>query len=346
MKEGIYFNLPDDEYRAAPAMNYSSIKALLKSRLYYWVTNPELNPDYEKQEDSEAMLLGRAYHTRILEGEAEFRRLYAPKFISERDDLLVSSTDITARLKELGVKGYSGKRKAELIDMLVEHSPDDASRVLDILVAEYIKQNDGCAFLPLEWIKKIELSAQIIENDAHLSKCFKGGYPEVSIFWHDNELKADMKIRVDYLKTRATNDLKSFSNMNDKPFDTAMIHEVSNRKYFIQAALYLRGVEKAKQLASEGKFYGNVSEKWIEAFCASPAHDFTFIFQEKGIAPCASALTHSHSSLMNDSALMIIRQVMEDWHYCREKFGKAPWMDEREPITAADDDYPLWAWNV
>lgn len=346
MQSGIYFELPEAEYRADPSMNYSGIKNLLKGRLHYWVNNPALNPDYEEQEDSEAMALGRAYHARILEGREAFVARYAPEFDMQGDDVIKSSSDIMARLKDAGVKGYSGKVKAQLVQMLVDECPELAEKCFDYMQARYIAENAGCEFLPVDWIKRIELAAQIIERNPNLSKCFRGGYPEVSIFWHDSELNVDFKIRVDYLKTRATNDLKSFANMSEKPFNTAMLHEIASRKYYLQAALYLRGVDAAKGLAEAGHVFGRVDAAWLDAFIHSPPHDFTFVFQEKGIAPAANSVTHSRASMMNDSALTIIRQVVDDWKYCRDKFGASPWMDEREPVFAADDDYPMWAWNV
>lgn len=64
---GIYYDLSSEEYHADPALSSSGIKTLLKKPLKYWHNSP-LNAN-RKQEDSQAMKVGRAFHTMLLEPE-------------------------------------------------------------------------------------------------------------------------------------------------------------------------------------------------------------------------------------------------------------------------------------
>lgn len=73
---GIYYDLSAEEYHADPALSSSGIKTLLKSPLKYWHSSP-LNPD-RKSEDSQAMKMGRAFHTMLLEPE-KFREEFSIK---------------------------------------------------------------------------------------------------------------------------------------------------------------------------------------------------------------------------------------------------------------------------
>ena len=66
--------MPDAQYRAIQAVNYSGLKLFAESPLHYW--HRYLNPDYEQPSESRALLLGSAIHCRVLEGLAEYSRRY------------------------------------------------------------------------------------------------------------------------------------------------------------------------------------------------------------------------------------------------------------------------------
>jgi exodeoxyribonuclease VIII len=65
MKEGVYKDLNEQEYHLDPALGSTSIKYLLESPLQYWYHSP-FNKG-KKEETSEALKLGRAIHSAILE---------------------------------------------------------------------------------------------------------------------------------------------------------------------------------------------------------------------------------------------------------------------------------------
>lgn len=69
--------MPDPEYRALQAVNYSGLKLFAECPLYYW--ERYLNPDREPETRSPALIIGSATHCRILEGLEE----YAARYIRE-----------------------------------------------------------------------------------------------------------------------------------------------------------------------------------------------------------------------------------------------------------------------
>lgn len=66
--------MPDPEYRALQAVNYSSLKKIADSPLHYW--HEVLNPEREKKEPTPAMVLGSAIHCLCLEGLETFAKQY------------------------------------------------------------------------------------------------------------------------------------------------------------------------------------------------------------------------------------------------------------------------------
>lgn len=65
--QGIYYDLPAEQYHADPALSSSGLKKLMKNPLEYWDSSP-LNPDREP-EDTIALKNGRAFHVMLLEPE-------------------------------------------------------------------------------------------------------------------------------------------------------------------------------------------------------------------------------------------------------------------------------------
>ena len=69
-EDGIYFNLPEAEYHALRRLSASGIKNILISLPTFWAKswmNPEVADSDDK--DTNAQILGRAYHAAIFEPE-------------------------------------------------------------------------------------------------------------------------------------------------------------------------------------------------------------------------------------------------------------------------------------
>lgn len=66
--------MPDPEYRALKAANYSALKLFAECPLYFW--ERYLNPDRAPEVRGPALLIGSGLHCRVLEGMEEYARRY------------------------------------------------------------------------------------------------------------------------------------------------------------------------------------------------------------------------------------------------------------------------------
>lgn len=337
---GIYFGMPDEEYHAIPYLSASHIKNLLVSSMDFW-SRSWMNPWKEEEEESEAKLIGKAYHKRILEGSVAFYDSYVREFfLEDTTDVISGNKAMMKALKDLSVCGYSGKDQDELTDMLLDADPH--AKIYHVMKHEYEVDHSGKIFLTEKLIRKIELSAAMIENHHALKYWFVGGYPEVTVIWDDEELGIRMKCRFDYLKVNAVNDLKTFANMTNRTIERAVYREMADRKYHIPATLYLRGSDAGKILASQGKVFGTVDPEWLEAFIKSPAHVFNFVFQQKGVAPVAVGAIYTREDPVFELGLACVRDGVQRFKSLGEAFGVDPWVDTREPIILNHSQYPAY----
>jgi hypothetical protein len=337
--DGLYFQLDEATYHAIPALSASGIKNLLISNPDFWFRSP-FNPN-RKDENTEARVIGKAFHKRILEGKEAFYDNYAAIFEAPAG-CLRTVDDIKEAITEHGEKP-KGKVKADLIEQVLTLQPN--ASIFDELRADYELLHHGKEFLYGELLDSIEISAAMIEKNPHLSKCFGGGYPEVSVIWTEDGVR--FKARFDYLKTKAVIDLKTFGNFLNKPIDSAIYSAMASGKYHIQAAFYLRAVEKAKQLAKELKYVVTTAcrpdvEDWIKQFRDYAEHDFYFVFQAKGIAPLARGKKFLRGSLWSCGEVAI-DEAIRRYKHCMEKHGPdEPWVDDTAIDEFLDDHFPPW----
>ena len=337
---GLYFGLPEAAYHAHPALSNSGIKSLMISPMDFWARCSWLNPNAE-HEESPFMELGTAYDVRITEGRGAFYGRYAAA-LEPPEDALRTADDLRQALADLGLK--RGGNKPEMIDRLIEANPALAANIWDLMEAEHRERHVGKALLAADQIRRIELAAAMIENHPQLSKAFTGGYPQVSIFWTCEETGCPMKMRADYLKTRAIVDLKTFSNPFGKSVDRAVVSAMANMRYHIQAAVYQEGVEAAKGMirAMNGAaIHGEPEPAWVERFTAANEHAFLFVFQQTGIAPVARGYEMPRG-LIFDCGKIAARQAKEAYLAHLERFGTDPWVDVTDVRAFDDTEFPVY----
>lgn len=280
---GIYFGLEESTYHAVPALSASGIKNLLISPLDFWVASP-FNPDYEDRK-TDAMIAGTAFHRRLLE-PARFAELYAP--VPSKDDYpdaIDGAADLKAECDRLGLKksGTIGDLCARILDA------EPAAQLWPVIRADLLAQSEGRTLLKREVLSDIERAARIVFAHQSAAKALTGGYPEVSIFWTDEETGVPMKARADYLKVRAIVDIKTFSNSLGRPIDAAVAAAVANERHHVQAVVYSAAVAAAKEMLLRDKStaihnLGNdqIPDEWLIQFAACRDHAFTFVFIEQG----------------------------------------------------------------
>lgn len=339
--DGVFFGMDEAQYHAAPALSQSSMKWLLVSPMDFWARS-WMNPDRE-EESSDAMEIGKAYHTRILEGRDRFYSLYAEGvYPNEHPDALRTADDLRDALKARGLKTTGNK--PQLIERLMEADP--AVEVWDRLVEENRERNQGKTLLSWDLIRRIELAAAMIEKHHHLCKAFTGGVPEVSVFWHDDEYGVPLKARIDYLKVAAIVDLKSFANKLNKPIDKAVVQAMSAQRYHMQAAHYDAAVERAREFVAEGRVFGEAPD-WLEDFAKIDMHSrrFLFVFQQTGVAPVARGYVMPRNSVY-EVGRMAVREAIRQFDECWRTYGTDPWVDTADITEFEDESFPVWAMEV
>lgn len=345
--EGLHFGMDEDVYHAIPCLSASGLKLLEKnpSKFWWWSW---MNPDKEDNE-TDARIIGKAFHKRILEGKEAFYQSYARDFSCDRDDLISTSDDIREALRAEKEKNHDLKisfsSKQDGMNKLLKIDPSYASRFFDELKREYEMENLGKAFLSDYIVDRAELSASVIENHPFLKSAFIGGYAEVSCVWYDEKYKQWFKCRYDYLKPSVINDLKTFTRMTNKDIERYLPDVITKYGYNIQATHYLESMLYAKKFAKDGKVFGDVDSDWLEAFASRPCDQFRFIFQQKEEVPNAYEVVYSKQHVMHDTCVAKISIAVDNFVNMVNKYGDGLWADIRAPHVLTDDDYPPWAYE-
>ncbi|WP_085908319.1 PD-(D/E)XK nuclease-like domain-containing protein [Kiloniella majae] len=344
----IDFNMPESEYHAYPALSVSGVKDLLVSPLDFWVRS-WMNPEKEDK-DTDAKKLGRAYHKRVLEGVEAFQEVYAIKpNKADHEDALVTCEDMRDWLNARKLP-HSGS-KAEITKRVLQ--ADCNAPIWDLIVAE---KTEGKEIISSDKAESIELAARAIEAQPGIGESFKDGRAEVSLFWEEDG--TPMKSRLDYLKSAAIVDLKTFSNSLRKPVDVAVSQAVANNKYHIQGYAYLRGLEKIKKglVTGSTKVIGDVDEAFLEAVANTKRHRFFFVFQQADGVPNVLAREfrefETYGGLgMTPNAYYTAGENgfhtgLALYRQCMEFFGKhKPWHPMTKPRPFVDTDFPMWMFD-
>jgi hypothetical protein len=348
--EGIFFGMSDDAYHSIPALSASGTKLLLSSPMLYWASTKWLNKDAAPRE-SEYMELGKAYHARIVEGREVFYSRYDVELDpADHPNALRTMDEIRAVIDEINEalpakeKIKKNGNKGDLVARLLQHRPD--AEIWETLLAEHAQVHEGKTLLPFDIIRRIEIAAAMVEKHPQLCKAFTGGFPEVSIFWVCPESGVPMKARLDYLKTKAIVDLKSFSNQREKPVDKAIAHAVAERKYHYQVAVYQEAVEAAKTLLRRdgpAAIRGPApSNDWIKAWLAAPPPEFLFVFQQTGIAPLARGMVFPRN-LTFDIGKIAANEAKRRFAENMRGYGPhEPWLDIADIETFEDTSFPAF----
>lgn len=345
---GLYFGMPEDIYHAIPALSSSGMKNLLISPpdFYFnsWL-NPLRDEDAEDEDAKEWRRFGRASHTRILEGKEVFDTLYCVEFIAPEGCL-----DTVSELKKycienlIDTKGSSKWGKAEWIAAVKFHNP--SALIYDVEKEKYYQETGGKIQMTVKEMRRIEIAAAMIEKHPELRHAFIGGYAEVSVIWMEGGIW--FKARFDYLKPRAIVDLKTFTNMQNKPIDRALYNAMAGLKYHIQSYHYTHAANLAAEFAKLGAIttYGQrftPTQEWLHELSRATHHEFFFIFQKKGGAPLARGKKLNIDSGMMACGKASIEMAIDLYKKYSAEFGNEVWVDKSPISDFVDGEFPTWA---
>lgn len=185
----------------------------------------------EEDEQSKALIFGTGSHTALLEPErfdAEYARM--PTKDDFGDNLLVTVSDMNSWAKERGIKGISGKTKAEVIKII--RSTGEPVRIYDEerLFAELNAK--GRILLEGDDYDAIMQMRAVIHANSYYSILLSGAYSEVSIL---GELLGEpSKVRFDCL-TRGGDIIDYKTAVSAKPDE--FFRHAARLGYFMKMAM-------------------------------------------------------------------------------------------------------------
>jgi hypothetical protein len=123
-RAGVFFDLPEDDYHADPALGSTDLRRLLASGPDYWWWS-SLNPLQPEHTTTPQQEFGKALHKLVLEGGQAFRSLY----IRRPDDLKTLTAKAKAELAPNGqvVLWADDYDRIEISGELIANNPDLAS---------------------------------------------------------------------------------------------------------------------------------------------------------------------------------------------------------------------------
>lgn len=277
---GVYFGLPEDAYHSDPALGSGDIRSLNTCPMYYW-RNSAMNPAREPDEETPALLFGRALHKLVLEGRQAFVAAYtaAPE---PRDfpGCLITVDDIKGALKAAGEKVTGNK--PDLIARLKAVQP--SAVVFDDIVAAHAAeaQKSGTTVLKRTMFEEVVLAGGSIAADGRVAPAFQGGCPEISVFWERDGVP--LKCRIDYLRLgrwhdkrllALSTDLKSFANQRGLPPERAVALAIAEYRLDMQAAHNTEGAAQIAGFLAAGQMFGAeaVNPKWLAALASVSPDD-------------------------------------------------------------------------
>lgn len=185
----------------------------------------------EEDEQSKALVFGIGSHTALLEPErfeAEYARM--PTKDDFGAELLVTVSDMNSWAKERGIKGLSGKTKAEVIKII--RSTGEPVRIYDEerLFAELNAK--GRILLEGDDYDAIMQMRAVIHANSYYSSLLSGAYSEVSIL---GELLGEpSKVRFDCL-TRGGDIIDYKTSVSAKPDE--FFRHAARLGYFMKMAM-------------------------------------------------------------------------------------------------------------
>lgn len=191
----------------------------------------------EEDEQSKTLVFGTGSHTALLEPErfdAEYARMPVvddfPKDKDGKPTVLVTTADMNSWAKERGIKGLSGKSKAEVIKII--QATGEPVKIYDVIREEAEKAAAGKQMLEGGDYDAIQQMRAVIHANSYYSSLLAGAYTEVSIFGELYGEKA--KVRFDCL-TKGGDIIDYKTAVSAKPED--FFRHAARLGYFMKMAM-------------------------------------------------------------------------------------------------------------
>ncbi len=340
MEEGVYFNMPEQEYYSARGLSVSGMKILRQSPFHYWWQSP-MNPARpERDDDTLAKTWGKAFHKIMLEPEL-FDNTYAVGFdASENPDMLKTVDDMKAYCALNGIQTKGFKKKDDYINAILEFEP--AAPIYENLKSSHEALHQGKEFLTASGMDKLKTMARMATMSPNVKKTLEGVESEVSFFIRDPETGIMLKGRMDAIKPGATLDIKSFTNPRCKPVNEAIRDAINYNYYNLQYVVYdfIRQVAHEKIKSGEIIVPDNKKHLFVE-----PEPAFAFVFTESD-APHYTRIVDMQKGLEGTGNVFFsnawegFRKYVHLYKENIERYGKEPWIPVDDYEVLQDEKMP------
>ena len=178
-----------------------------------------------------------------------------------------------------------------------------------------------------EYNDLLAMKAQIESVPEH-AYAVKNGYPEVSVFWVDEETGVMCRCRFDYWKPGYVTDLKSDRDISDG----AVFYSFGNNGYDVSGAMYSEGTRMLRKMMREGSCHidPRISPEFIQKFLAEENERFGFLYHEKD-APFETRYRILSPELA-EIGLHKFRRGLEIYVNAENKWGKSRWGSSYPPV--------------
>lgn len=192
-----------------------------------------------------------------------------------------------------------------------------------------------------EW-ERIQMAGATVRANPHLADAFTNGLPEVSVFWTD-ERGIRKRVRIDFLKVRASVDVKTIANQTKMEFKRACMNAIASYRYDCQAAHYMDGRAQLRRLVREGLVFGDHDQEWLKKVVAVDAWATVILFVQSQRSPLVWAGMISPGNGILDHARNALARAEQNYLDYLARFGTdTPWVIA-EPIEEIHiEDMPGW----
>ncbi len=291
LPDGVYFGLDEEIYHADSALGSTSVKELAKKPCKW---------QYDRirkrgPKDTSFMIWGSAWHCRVLEGLEAYQERFAEPPVPADYPAAFTTSDSIKKFLHLHGKKQTGV-KADLIERAKEI--EGCPRFFDDILADWYAAHPGHVSIDADIKQEIEDAIVNMERDPVLSSIMQAGSlidgaAELSAFFTIEGVRC--KLRFDYaipaMKTRnkaIAVDLKSFTTFKGGNDEDAAIRKVYDECYDLQAAHYLDGRKRARDLIAMGKVFGDAPNKeFVDGFFNAKDIDWVWVMlrRDAGMVP-------------------------------------------------------------
>lgn len=225
MESGVYKNLTNEEYHSGAGVSKSGLTLIGKSPLHYW--SAYLDPEREPRKETDAMKLGTAIHSAILEPD-----LFASDYVVVPND---------------------APRKPTSVQRNAKKPSDDTIAAIEFWDA-FNADNEGRVIIDIDDYETCtSIQRQVRRHPAAIA-LLGTGEAETSVYWIDNETGVLCKCRPDWMNYQANVivDVKSAEDASPIAFQRSIF----NYEYHVQAAWYIDGVTAATGHAPKAFIFG------------------------------------------------------------------------------------------